>query len=155
MQNEHTREELFAYIDAWKAVLEASQKTYIQLQSGSMSGIVLIVATIGFNFDNISKLQGHEKGLLVVALLCLTLALGNILNCVRTTNFLEGLFGGTKSRLIYDDQEIVPHAELEKLRGDVLTRFVGIQKYYTYSYWCFFFAVLLGIFCFFSIMIRL
>lgn len=146
---------MFAYMDAWKPVLEASQKAYTQLQSGSMSGIVLIVATIGFNFDNISKLQGYEKWLLGVSLACLTLALGNILNCVRTINFLEGLFGGIKSRLIFDDQEKIPHAELEKLRGDVLTRFLGIQKYYKYSYWCFFLAVLLGILCFLSIVIRL
>ncbi|MBI3772346.1 MAG: hypothetical protein HY272_06575 [Gammaproteobacteria bacterium] len=154
MQNDYSREEFFAYMDAWKPVLESSHKVFTQLQGGSMSGIVLIIATIGFNFDNISAIGAFEKWLIGGALVCLILSLGNILNCVRITDFLEGLLAGIRSRIIFDRLSDVPYTEVENLRNDIARRLVLTQQFYGYAYWCFLVAVTLGIICFISILLR-
>jgi len=60
MPSNYSREEFFAYMDAWKPVLESSHKVFTQLQGGSMSGIVLIIATIGFNLTT-SPHWRHSK----------------------------------------------------------------------------------------------
>jgi hypothetical protein len=154
MTSNYSREEFFAYMDAWKPVLESSHKVFTQLQGGSMSGIVLIIATIGFNFDNISALATFEKWLLCGSLICLILSLGNVLNCVRITDFVEGLLAGIKSRIIFDQLAQVPATEINGVRDEIITRIVSAQRFYGYAYWCFLIAVTLGIFCFISILLR-
>lgn len=154
MQNNYSREEFFAYMDAWKPVLESSHKVFTQLQGGAMSGIVLIIATIGFNFDNISAIGTFEKWLIGGALVCLILSLGNVLNCVRITDFMEGLLAGIRGRIIFDRLSNVSCTEIENLRNDIARRLVLTQQFYGYAYWCFLIAVTLGIICFISILLR-
>jgi hypothetical protein len=154
MPAEHPRDEVFAYFEAWKPVLDNLRGLYSQLQTASLSGIVLIIATIGFNFENIKHLHAFEKWLLGLALFCLVLALGNLLNCVNAIDFILSYISGAKSRLLLDQQTLIPHDDLVKCRDDLLSRFVSTQTFYRYSFWCFFLAVLLGVACFISILVR-
>lgn len=155
MSSSYSRDDFFAYMDAWKPVLESSHKVFTQLQGGSMSGIVLIIATIGFNFNNITALAAFEKWMIAGALLCLILSLGNVLNCVRIIDFVEGLLAGIKSRIIFAQLANVPATEINGVRDEIVTRIVSAQRFYGYAYWCFLIAVSLGIVCFISILLRL
>lgn len=154
MSKSYPRQDVFDYVEAWKPVIESARRVFSQLQSGSMSGIVLIVATIGFNFDNVSKLHALQKWMIGGALVCLILALGNILNCVWAVDFVEGLMTGVKTRLIMDGKSDLTEEEFITLHQEVFTRLGATQQYHRYSYGCFFVAVGLGILCFLTILIR-
>ena len=153
-KNELTREEIFTFFKSLKQELDALKDRYDKLYNGAMGGIVIIIATIGLNIDTILKLIWYEKILLGIILLLLLLSAGNILNCITfDTNTRLSLL--LKEReLILKDYESLPCKDINDIEVNFISERNRNNQFYTNSFACLLFAILLGVIGFFIILAR-
>ena len=151
MSQAYSRDDVFAYLDAWKCSLDTRKALYSRFMAGSLSGIILIVAPIGLSLEQISELGWGQKSLLSASLALLILSLCNILNCwrfvVNTDLELEEL----RRQLILDQKGEMSRDDMQKLHQELIEKRAVGHQYYPHSYWCFALAVLLGVIGFFWI----
>jgi len=151
MSEAYSRDDVFAYLDAWKCSLDTRTALYTRFMAGSLSGIILIVAPIGLSLEQISELGWGQKSLLSASLLLLIFCLGNILNCwrfmVNTGLELEEI----RRRLILDRTAEMSGDDMQKLHQELIEKRAVGHEHYPHAYWCFVLAVLLGVVGFFWI----
>jgi len=151
MATDYDRKDVFTYIEAWEKSLATRKALYNRFIAGSLSGIILIVVTIGFSLEKIPQLGWFGKGLLSISLVLLVLSLGNILNCWRFVIDADIFLQDWKRRLVLDQILKVSEKDVKDNDSALKEARDKAHRYYPNSYITFMLAVLLGILGFFWI----
>ena len=150
----YPRDDVFEYLESWIHTLDFRMHVYNRLMAGSMSGIILIVVTIGLNLESVSKFGWFEKTVLCISLFLLLMSLGNILNCWMFVRRSQLHLHDFKRTLILNQVSHVPADEVRDLDQKVRQERERVDEFYRYSYGSFVLAILLGVIAFFVILWR-
>ena len=147
--------EALEYCKSWRESLELRRvEIYSKYMSGTMSGIILIVITIGLSFDKLAKFGVFEKSLLAISLVLLIVALGNIMHGNTFTVNAQLNLLALERKFVAANREVIPKSEIDEIEAQLVASRDSAHSYFPYAYWSVVLAIILGIIGFFTILIK-
>ncbi|MDR5903333.1 hypothetical protein [Halomonas icarae] len=153
-KDELTREEVMHYIKAWKESLELREGYYNKYLSAAIGGVVTLIISVGLNFDLVGSLWWLEKALLIIAMVLLMVAAGNILNCSIFVYNCRLQLLSFEREIILKDQEMIPKEKLLTIDTAIKVERDRVHVFYQYSYSSVLLAIIIGVLGFLIILIR-